>query len=261
MRDRLQTSACPCTYMCVSFTNIGRLQDWKEFLYVSWAPLGTYIATLHRPGVRLWGGPSWKPQQRFAHPLVKLIDFSPCENYIVTWSTEPIVVPEGAPQGPTYLSHNDEGTNLAVWEIKTGNLLRTFSTAAEDGTAKKQMQWPALKWSPDDKFVGRVTQGQMISVYELPGMGLHEKKSIKIDGVVDFEWCPLGDKDRDEVEKAAAAGKPKKPRDNMLVYWTPEVANQPARVTLLSFPSRAILRQKNLFNVTEVWSFFLVPVA
>ena len=123
------------------------------------------------------------------------------------------------------------------------------------------MPWPILKWSPDDKFVARVTPGQMISVHELPNMYLHGKKSLKIEGVVDFEWCPLGDKEREEMEKEARSTvdgstnkSSKKNRENMLVYWTPEVANQPARVTLLSFPSRTILRQKNLFNVTEVIS-------
>lgn len=234
--------------------------DWKDFLYVAWSPLGTYIATLHRQGVRLWGGSSWKPQQRFAHPMVKLIDFSPCEQYLVTWSNEPIVVPEGALQGPQYFSPDDEGNNIAVWDIKSGDLLRTFSTFNDNDapSSKKQMQWPALKWSPDDKFVARITPGQMISVHELPGMYLHGKKSLKIEGVVDFEWCPQGDKDKEDLEKDAkvmasgsAAKTSKKARENMLVYWTPEVANQPARVTLLGFPSRTILRQKNLFNVTE----------
>ena len=210
--------------------------------------------------MRLWGGPSWKPQQRFAHPLVKLIDFSPCEQYLVTWSNEPIVVPEGALQGPQYFSPDDEGNNIAVWDIKSGDLLRTFSTnnESEPSATRKQMQWPALKWSPDDKFVARVTLGQMISVHELPSMYLHGKKSLKIEGVVDFEWCPLGDKDKDDAGKAinGSGSKPlKKSRENMLVYWTPEVMNQPARVTLLSFPSRTILRQKNLFNVTEVYFY------
>lgn len=223
---------------------------------MAWSPLGTYIATLHRQGVRLWGGPSWKPQQRFAHPFVKLIDFSPCENYLVTWSNEPIVVPEGAIQGPQYFSPDDEGNNIAVWDIKSGHLLRTFSTYHEGDTPgqKKQMQWPILKWSPDDNFIARLTLGQMISIYELPDMGLHGKKSLKIEGVVDFEWCPLGERDKAVTERDAKGGilTTKKARENMLVYWTPEVANQPARVTLLSFPSRVILRQKNLFNVTEV---------
>ncbi|KIY45493.1 translation initiation factor eIF-3b [Fistulina hepatica ATCC 64428] len=228
----------------------------KEFyLYVAWSPLGTYVVSLHRLGVRLWGGASWSAQGRFMHPLVKLIDFSPNEKYLVTWSNEPITLPEGAPQGPQYLSVDDEGNNLAVWDMATGHLLRTFSTADLTDSGNKEprnkpMAWPVLKWAPDDRFVARVTPKQMISVYELPSMGLHGKKSLKIEGVVDFEWCPFGDKDRED----AANGKAKKfkePKENMLAYWTPEMTNQPARVTLLSFPSRQILRQKNLFHVTE----------
>ncbi|KAJ3570248.1 hypothetical protein NP233_g4527 [Leucocoprinus birnbaumii] len=233
---------------------IAHKPNWTNFLYVAWSPLGTYSATLHRQGVRIWGGPSWSQQQRFAHPFVKLIDFSPCENYLVTWSNEPIVVPDNALQGPQYFSPDDEGNNVAIWDIKSGHLLRTFSTNNEGETPgqKKQMQWPILKWSPDDKFIARTTPGQMISVYELPSMGLHGKKSLKIEGVVDFEWCPLGEKDKEVTERDAKGGiKTTKARENMLVYWTPEVANQPARVTLLGFPSRTILRQKNLFNVTE----------
>jgi translation initiation factor 3 subunit B len=67
-------------------------------LYVSWSPQGTYFATLLRRGVRLWGGPTFQPQEKFAHPLVMMIDFSPRENYLVTWSHDPIVVPHDAQQ-------------------------------------------------------------------------------------------------------------------------------------------------------------------
>jgi translation initiation factor 3 subunit B len=149
------------------------------------------------------------------------------------------------PQGPRFFSPDDEGNNIAVWDIKTGHLLRTFPSILPEGEGtKKQMAWPALKWSPDDKYTARLTLGQQISVYELPSMGLEGKKSIKIEGVVDFEWCPH---DREDAAKTS-----KKSAENMLAYWTPEVANQPARVTLLSFPARAALRQKNLFNVSEV---------
>jgi translation initiation factor 3 subunit B len=231
--------------------------------------MGTLLATLHRQGIRLWGGTSWSPVQKFAHPLVQLIDFSPNERYLVTWSNEPIIIPEGAPQGPQYLSREDEGNSIAVWDIKTGNLLRTFPSinapaapsAGEGlGGRKQQMHWPALKWSPDDRYVARVTPGQQISVYELPDMHLLDKKSIKIEGVVDFEWSPMADRDREdastEVKGDGGPAKGRKAKENILGYWSPEMGNQPVRVSLMSIPSRTMLRSKNLFNVTEVCSIF-----
>jgi translation initiation factor 3 subunit B len=261
--ESLHSARLPTTIQCVqSFSPTStRLccaqQTLRTELYVSWSPLGTFLATVHRQGIRLWGGPSFEHQARFFHPMVRLIDFSPNEQYIITWSNEPIVITDATPVGPQYFSAQDEGKNMAVWDIKTGNLLRTFLVSSPEGEGKKQMAWPALKWSPDDKFVARATPGEQISVYELPGMGLQGKKSMKVEGVVDFEWCPLGENDREDAGKANADGKgSKKVRENMLAYWTPEVSNQPARVTLISFPSRAILRQKNLFNVTEVRSNF-----
>jgi translation initiation factor 3 subunit B len=152
------------------------------------------------------------------------------------------------PQGPRFFSPGDEGNNIAVWDIRTGYLLRTFPSILPEGEgARKQVAWPALKWSADDKYTARLTPGQQISVYELPGMGLQGKKSLKIEGVVDFEWCPHGEKDREDGTRES-----KKPTENMLAYWTPEVANQPAHVTLLDFPTRNVLRQKTLFNVSEV---------
>lgn len=133
----------------------------------------------------------------------------------------------------------------------------------EKGTDKaSRIVWPMFKWSPDEKFVGRVTPGQHISIYEVPSMGLLGKKSIKIDGVVDFEWCPLNDKERDDLEaersgmtQKTADGKAKAAspvRENVIAFWTPEVQNQPARVTLMSLPSRSTIRSKNLFNVHDV---------
>ncbi|KAH8981791.1 translation initiation factor eIF-3b [Lactarius hatsudake] len=193
-------------------------QNLRTESYVSWSPLGTYIAALYRQGIRLYGGPSFQLQARFFHPFVRLIDFSPCEQYL----------------GPRSFSAEDEGNNIAIWDIKTGHLLRTFPSILPEGEgAKQQMAWPALKWSPDDKYTARLTPGQLISVYELPSMGLQGKKSLKIEGVVDFEWCPHGEKEQEDAAKAS-----KKPTENMLAYWTPEVANQPARVTLLDFPGR-----------------------
>lgn len=165
----------------------------------------------------------------------------------------------------------DEGNQIAVWDVMTGRLLRTFPMVGDAGVeGQKRIIWPMFKWSPDEKFLGRVTPGQQISVYEVPSMGLLGKKSVKIDGVVDFEWSPLSDKEREELEreKEGAAGeqlseadKKKKSstpvRENIIAFWTPEVANQPARVTLMTLPSRQTIRSKNLFNVHDVRSSFL----
>ena len=62
--------------------------NWTE-TYVQWSPLGSYLATIHRQGIQIWGGPSWNSIARFPHPFVKLFDFSPKESYIVTWSRDP----------------------------------------------------------------------------------------------------------------------------------------------------------------------------
>jgi translation initiation factor 3 subunit B len=63
------------------------LQDMTE-TYVTWSPYGTYLGTFHRQGVILWGTEKWDKVMRFQHPGVKLLDFSPRENYLVTFSTQ-----------------------------------------------------------------------------------------------------------------------------------------------------------------------------
>jgi translation initiation factor 3 subunit B len=43
---------------------------------------------MHQAGIALWGGESWAKIIKFEHPNVKLVDFSPNEKYVVTWSHE-----------------------------------------------------------------------------------------------------------------------------------------------------------------------------
>lgn len=63
-------------------------------------------------------------------------------------------------------------------------------------------------------------------------MALLNKKSLKADGVVDFQWSPTA---------------------NIMAYWAPESeeGNTPARVTLVEIPSRTELRQRNLVHVSD----------
>jgi translation initiation factor 3 subunit B len=256
---RRETMGAAASHACAvdeAHAGLTPLQRWTES-YVQWSPLGTFLTTFHRQGIALWGGASWERFMRFAHPGARLVDFSPSEKYMVTWSHDAIVVPEGAPQGPQFFSADDEGNRVAVWEVRTGHLLRTFPVAqdGEAGAAGRGFSWPLLKWSGDDQYCARVVPGKQISVYELPSMGLLDKKSIAVEGVVDFEWCPLSDKDRDAIEAWGDGSNPpkgaRKPRDNMISFWLPEVANQPARATVMAIPSREIIRSKNLFNVSD----------
>ncbi|TPX38208.1 hypothetical protein SmJEL517_g00364 [Synchytrium microbalum] len=199
---------------------------WTDY-YVQWSPKGTYLTTFHKQGVQLWGGPNWDRINKFAHPNVKLLDFSPSETYMVTWSSEPFMTPEG------------ESHHVIVWDVLSGSRLRSFSvdptSMQRDGKAEAQasfQNWPMFKWSFDDKYVARATLGPqgMIQIYETPSMVLLDKKSIKIENLMSFGWSPA---------------------DHLIAYWTPEAGNIPARVTVQRIPSREIVRTKNLFNVLD----------
>ncbi|KAL9037241.1 MAG: hypothetical protein Q9180_003833 [Flavoplaca navasiana] len=216
---------------------------WTE-MFVQWSPLGTYLATMHAKGVQLWGGPSWQRVQRIPHPICNLIDFSPGEKYLTTWSFKPIEVAEDDP----VLSMEEDGKNYIIWDIATGKPLRSFQThdlpgPTEDENGqpvKKKIPWPAFKWSSDEKYVARMLDGQSISVYELPRMVLLDKTSIKIEGVRDFEWAPASPQ-RDGI----------KSYEQLFCFWTPEIGSNPAKVGLMSIPSKEIVRTRNLFSVTD----------
>ncbi|KAL2114864.1 hypothetical protein VTJ04DRAFT_10527 [Mycothermus thermophilus] len=224
--------------------NIVDRQHWTE-TFVQWSPQGTYLTSVHAQGVLLWGGASWSRLRRFPHPFVNLVAFSPNEKYLVTWSNRPISIPD---TGHPALSLDDDGKNYIIWDIQTAKPLRSFAqqdvTGGDDHHQQKKpakFPWPAFKWSADDKYVARLNQGTSISVYELPKMNLLDKTAIKIEGVMDFEWAPASVK-RDGV----------KTYEQLFCFWTPEIGSNPARVALMSIPSKQVVRSLNLFNVSDV---------
>nr|XP_039256545.1 eukaryotic translation initiation factor 3 subunit B-like [Styela clava] len=187
---------------------------WTE-TYTRWSPQGTYLATFHQKGIALWGGENFKQIQRFAHQGVHLIDFSPCERYLVTFS------PMQA--GRT----TEEPQAIVIWDIFTGARKRAFHA---DMSGEEDRQWPIFKWSNSGKFFARKSSG-VLSVYETPSFGLLDKKSLKIEDIKEFSWSPA---------------------ENKLAFWVPERNEIPARVTILAIPSRQELRVKNLFNVSDI---------
>ena len=148
------------------------------------------------------------------HGGVKLIDFSPCEQFIVTWSPE-----------------TDQSAALIVWDVKTGAKMRAFQGAKPDG----DIDWPAFQWSHDDAYFARLGD-DCIYCYESSTMKLirdkqEKRTSVKVDGVRQFLWSPT---------------------DNVISLWVPEHGNNPAKIMLMNFPSREELVQKNLFQVADL---------
>ena len=57
-------------------------QNWTES-HVKFSPKGSYLATCHKQGIALWGGPDFSRVGRFLHPNVTYFQFSPCEKYVL----------------------------------------------------------------------------------------------------------------------------------------------------------------------------------
>ena len=208
---------------------------WSD-RFVLWSPRGSYLATVHRQGVALWGGPEFVRLRRFAHAGVQRVDFSPAEKYLVTYSAAEPAHPREKPR-----------VTVNFFDVRTGRRLRTFEGGADEFAVGSSQApgggpgWPLFKWAGcapgtpregEDKYVARLGKGA-VSVYEAPGMGLLDKKSIKLEGVVDFQWSPSAP-----------------------ILWTYQVGNEqqqtPARIALTRVPDRVELRQKQLFSVSRV---------
>jgi translation initiation factor 3 subunit B len=205
---------------------------WCE-LNVQWSPKGSYLGTFHRRGVALWGGDKMQKLGRFAHDDVNRMSFSPCERYMLTCN---------------YRSPRDGPATVLFWNIEQGKVLRKFNLTFSPPLTENDLPQPNLfKWSHDGSYVAHMTstsestsptdlkKNDLIKIYSLPKLTLLDSKSLRTNGVVDFAWSPS---------------------DNTIAYWAAEEGNTPARVSLISIPSRIELRQKNLFSVTScsmVW--------
>jgi translation initiation factor 3 subunit B len=216
---------------------------WTE-KYVRWSPKGTHLVSIHRQGLQLWGGASWTRVGRFAHNDVRLVDFSPNENYLISWSVEPIKLPpmDDPLRAQSPFREIDEGNSIVIWDVKTMLPLRTFPMIQTDD--EKKVVWPMFKWSSNSKYFARIIPGEALAVYETPSMGLVDKKSIKIPGIIDFEFSPASVKLEGRKYEDNNAG------DELLCYWTPELPNQTARVSIMNMTSREVIRSRNLFNVS-----------
>ncbi|PVU96646.1 hypothetical protein BB561_001043 [Smittium simulii] len=229
-----------------SYENIISRKSWTE-TYFQWSTFGLFLTTLHRQGAVLWGGPSFEKIVRFIHLNVKLIDFSPKENYLVTFSGDPInleAVDAVLGFGNEHLNpftDSDVGNNFCIWEIKTGRLLKTFPyTMKSDDTPVTKFSWPCFKWAPSENYIARMTPGSKISIYQVSDMSLLGKKSLQVPDIASFDWQPED------------ASKPKSKKQDILAYWIPEIDLQPGRIVIISVPDYNILRTKNVVGLKDI---------
>lgn len=261
-------------------------KSWCEN-QVTWSPQGTYLATFHPQGIKLWGSTGFESQGKMQHNAADMVDFSPCENYMVSYAyhtydpSSAIIVWNISNDPPTLIrqfalrepleknfqayAEIDEPLSKADKKKVEGTTEKTtkkriirgrIKSSSFDGASKqmkytlveddesfpdipqekvKPLQEPnRLKWSPDGKYLARLSPDKL-EVYELPGMNLLEKKSIAAKDVMDFMWSP---------------------RSNMISYWSPAVGNHPALINIISIPDRTNICSRKIVDVKEgrmVW--------
>ncbi|CAM9273504.1 unnamed protein product, partial [Ectocarpus fasciculatus] len=197
-------------------------RSWCES-YVTWSPQGTYLATFHPQGVRLWGGSDFQPHSRFAHPNAEMIDFSPCENYLITYRLDPA-------------SAGDQNEAIVIWDVRSGEKKKVFKLRSPldfrfqvQTTVQPLMDPNRLKWSPDGNYAAKVGV-DIIQVFAVPSMALLDKKSIAAKDMLEFVWSP---------------------KTNLISYWAPGSGNQPAQIHIVEIPSRRDVCSRKVFDIQD----------
>jgi translation initiation factor 3 subunit B len=244
--------------------------------YVQWSPQGNYLATFHPQGIKLWGSEQFHSQGRYIMPNVEILDYSPCENYMVTYRYD-----NSSP-------NLNPAESIIIWDVRFGTKIRCFELKnALDKNFQVQATITETKKASsedkDSKSVQRVIRGRIES-YDtsqggcfniLEGNVLH--KRVPYDKVV-----PLMDTNRlkwsydgkylarlgcDSIsiyslpsmqllDKKSLAAKDVvdfmwSPSANMISYVSPAVGNHPAIINIISIPDRVDICSRKMFDVTD----------
>eukprot|EP00434_Breviolum_minutum_P024510 symbB.v1.2.021649.t1/scaffold1746.1/size103363/7 len=181
--------------------------DWQ----VQWSPLGHFLATFHKQGVALWAGPEFTKKIRFAHDGVKHLEFSPTEEYALTWN------------GTGALENDPQA--VRIHRVLTGECVHKCRTPT---VAPLGGDFPHFLWSYDGKYFAECNESA-ISVRETASFELikdeeGKKKTMKFPDLSTFQWSP---------------------KDNLLSVWCLEQENNPARLVLVEIPSRRELASRS----------------
>jgi translation initiation factor 3 subunit B len=249
---------------------------WCES-YVSWSPQGTYLATFHTQGIKLWGSNEFESQGRFMHSDVALMDFSPCESYMVTY------------RYATNNSSFNPDEAIIVWDVRTGAKIRTFklknpldenfqvqAVVYEEKAGKKEkvervMRGRVVKYEGDSNggsfeiLEGNVTHKDIASDLV---KAVQEPNRLKwsadgkylarlgCDIIQVYELPSMTLLDKKSIAAKDVLDFTWSPRSNMISYWSPAVGNHPALINIIKLPERLDICSRKLFDVSDgrmVW--------
>jgi translation initiation factor 3 subunit B len=185
---------------------------------VQFSPQGAFLATFHKPGIALWAGEQFeKWKVRFLHENVKYIDFSPNEEFLLTWNG-------------SHPSEQDESA-VRIFRVLTGECMwkcRTPTFSPVNDTCS----FPHFLWSRDGKYIAEMAEGTVYvrdtENFEFMKDSEGRTRSLKYDNLTTFQWSP---------------------KDNIIALWTNEVNNSPARLLLVEIPSRELLASRTRTQV------------
>jgi translation initiation factor 3 subunit B len=188
--------------------------DWK----VQFSPQGSYIATFHKQGIALWAGDQFqKWKVRFPHANVKHIEFSPNEDFLLTWNG-------------SHPKEDDENA-VCMFRVLSGECMRKCRTPAYSPVNDKG-EFPHFLWSRDSKYFAEMNDSTILvrdtENFDLIKDEEGRKRSLKYDNLATFQWSP---------------------KDNIIALWTLEKANNPARLVLVEIPSRVELAARSRTQV------------
>lgn len=211
--------------------------QWVEAAPPRFTSNGSFLISLHKDHAKSWGGAKMELIHDFHHKNVIKYDISNTNKFLVTFSNTPINETYGMFDNTNY------GHSVAIWDLLTGALLKTFPLPALSNEVQKPLTWPFVKWSTDDSFCCRAGPDAVAVYNSKENFKLNDL--IKIPNLQDFEFSP----------KKIVLNKNRGIDTDLLIYWTPDIQNQNCKVTMMEYPKKNILRSVNMMQAINM-SFY-----
>lgn len=196
------------------------------------SPAGSFLATTHTQGVRLWAGEDFAPVARLPARDVANVRFSANEEYVATWNGL------GGSKNSIFISN-----------VRSGEVIQSIPVPHVGPHGLNQ--WPYVVFSRNSQYLA-AAHPKGITIYSLPSM-TEVSYNDPVKGTLNylpfenaqFAWQPA----ENDATSATA--------DAVLAVWVPAAnAGSPCRMLLISLPSMTILMSKNLFSASSQGRIF-----